>query len=63
MSIENTEKSSVNVKVGDVVQVKLPTAPLMVIQRINESNEVECIWFKGVELQTSKFKLAVLKKF
>lgn len=49
-------------KVGDVVQVKLPAAPLMVIQRITEST-VECIWFKGAELQTANFKTAVLKKF
>jgi uncharacterized protein YodC (DUF2158 family) len=55
--------SEVILKVGQVVQLKLPTAPLMVIQRINESGEVECLWFKGAELQTAKFKSAVLKKF
>lgn len=58
MSIENTEKLSVNVKVGDVVQVKLPTAPLMVIQRINESNELSVFGSKvqSFKLQNSNYQ-------
>lgn len=58
----NTENKEC-IKVGDVVQLKLPTAPLMVIQRINASGDIECLWFKGAELQTAKFNSAVLKKF